>query len=94
LTPPKDKKAPEVLSDTGRAQVKERESTRILAKIGQDTHVMAFAINRKMKSSQQIAVDLDKFGTYGKSQMAFSIGGSLGLSDADFGVRMKGFFQI
>ncbi|WP_309090508.1 23S rRNA (pseudouridine(1915)-N(3))-methyltransferase RlmH [Domibacillus sp.] len=77
-----DEKAPEILSDAEMKQVKEKESERILAKIGQDTYVIALAINGKMKSSEQLAADLDKLATYGKSKIAFVIGGSLGLSDA------------
>ncbi|OLN22302.1 23S rRNA (pseudouridine(1915)-N(3))-methyltransferase RlmH [Domibacillus antri] len=77
-----DEKAPEVLSDAEMIQVKEKEGKRILAKVGQDTYVIALAINGKMKSSEQMAADLDKLATYGKSKLAFIIGGSLGLSDA------------
>ncbi|OAH54285.1 MULTISPECIES: 23S rRNA (pseudouridine(1915)-N(3))-methyltransferase RlmH [Bacillaceae] len=76
-----DEKAPEVLSDAEMIQVKEKEGERILSKIGQDTYVIALAINGKMKSSEALAADLDKLATYGKSKIAFIIGGSLGLSD-------------
>ncbi len=77
-----DEKAPEVLSEAEMDQVKEKEGERILAKIGQDTYVIALAIDGKMKSSEQMAADLDKLATYGKSKIAFIIGGSLGLSEA------------
>lgn len=76
-----DEKAPEVLSDAEMIQVKEKEGERILSKIGQDTYVIALAINGKMKSSEALAADIDKLATYGKSKLAFIIGGSLGLSD-------------
>lgn len=76
-----DEKAPEVLSEAEMIQVKEKEGERILAKIGQDTFVIALEINGKMKSSEQLAADLDKLATYGKSKIAFIIGGSLGLSE-------------
>ena len=33
-----------------------------------------------MKTSEKLAADLDKLATYGKSKVAFVIGGSLGLS--------------
>ncbi|HCJ4362012.1 TPA: 23S rRNA (pseudouridine(1915)-N(3))-methyltransferase RlmH, partial [Listeria innocua] len=55
---------------------------RILAKIPDDAHVIALAIDGKMKSSEEFAADLDKLATYGKSKVAFVIGGSLGLSEA------------
>lgn len=76
-----DEKAPEELSDTEMIQVKQKEGERILAKIGPDTYVIALAINGKLKSSEELAETLDKLATYGKSKIAFVIGGSLGLSD-------------
>ena len=76
-----DEKAPEELSDTEMVQVKQKEGERILAKISPDTYVIALAINGKLKSSEELADTLDKLATYGKSKIAFVIGGSLGLSD-------------
>ncbi|MFS0878689.1 23S rRNA (pseudouridine(1915)-N(3))-methyltransferase RlmH [Metabacillus niabensis] len=75
-----DEKAPENLSEIEMEQVKDKEGERILAKINDDTHVIALAIEGKMKSSEQLAKDLDQLATYGKSKIAFIIGGSLGLS--------------
>ncbi len=76
-----DEKAPEELSELEMEQVKQKEGERILAKISSDAHVIALAINGKMQSSEELADSLDKLATYGKSKMAFVIGGSLGLSD-------------
>lgn len=76
-----DEKAPEELSEIERTQVKQKEGERILSKIGQDTHVIALAINGKQRSSEELADNLDKLATYGKSKIAFIIGGSLGLSE-------------
>ncbi|MTH54124.1 23S rRNA (pseudouridine(1915)-N(3))-methyltransferase RlmH [Bacillus mangrovi] len=76
-----DEKAPENLSDLDMKIVKDKEGERILGKISDDTHVIALAIEGKMKSSEQLASDLDRLATYGKSKVAFVIGGSLGLSD-------------
>ncbi|WP_449621013.1 23S rRNA (pseudouridine(1915)-N(3))-methyltransferase RlmH [Robertmurraya sp. Marseille-Q9965] len=75
-----DEKAPEELSETEMVQVKEKEGERILAKIHPDTYVIALAIEGKQKSSEELADTLDKLATYGKSKIAFVIGGSLGLS--------------
>lgn len=75
-----DEKAPEELSETEMIQVKQKEGERILAKIHLDAHVIALAIEGKMKSSEELADTLDKLATYGKSKIAFVIGGSLGLS--------------
>ncbi|MEH6940844.1 23S rRNA (pseudouridine(1915)-N(3))-methyltransferase RlmH [Bacillus sp. JJ722] len=76
-----DEKAPENLSETDMLIVKQKEGERILAKISPDTHVIALAIEGSMKTSEQLAENLDKLATYGKSKIAFVIGGSLGLSD-------------
>ncbi|MCP7119420.1 23S rRNA (pseudouridine(1915)-N(3))-methyltransferase RlmH, partial [Listeria monocytogenes] len=72
----------EVLSDAEMKQVKDKEGARILAKIPDDAHVIALAIDGEMKSSEEFAADLDKLATYGKSKVTFVIGGSLGLSEA------------
>ncbi|WP_335871885.1 23S rRNA (pseudouridine(1915)-N(3))-methyltransferase RlmH [Bacillus sp. 2205SS5-2] len=76
-----DEKAPEQLSKLDMEIVKNKEGERILSKIGADTHVIALAIEGKMQSSEQLADNLDKLATYGKSKVAFVIGGSLGLGD-------------
>ncbi|MDP9725292.1 23S rRNA (pseudouridine1915-N3)-methyltransferase [Priestia aryabhattai] len=75
-----DEKAPENLSESEMEQVKQKEGERILAKISDDTHVIALAINGKQKSSEELAKEIDSLATYGKSKIAFVIGGSLGLS--------------
>ncbi|GLC90073.1 23S rRNA (pseudouridine(1915)-N(3))-methyltransferase RlmH [Lysinibacillus piscis] len=76
-----DEKAPEQLSDAEMEIVKKKEGERILAKISPDTYVIALAINGKMKTSEQMAADLESLMTYGKSKVAFVIGGSLGLHE-------------
>ncbi|HCV52528.1 MAG TPA: 23S rRNA (pseudouridine(1915)-N(3))-methyltransferase RlmH, partial [Exiguobacterium sp.] len=45
-----------------------------------DVHVLALAIEGKQRTSEQFAKELDQFATYGKSKIAFVIGGSLGLA--------------
>lgn len=76
-----DEKAPEELSELEMVQVKQKEGERILTKISQDTYVIALAIQGKLASSEELADSLDKLATYGKSKIAFVIGGSLGLSE-------------
>ena len=76
-----DEKAPENLSENDMLIVKQKEGERILAKISPDTYVIALAIEGSMKSSEQLAANLDRLATYGKSKIAFVIGGSLGLSE-------------
>jgi 23S rRNA (pseudouridine1915-N3)-methyltransferase len=76
-----DEKAPEQLSDAEMEIVKKKEGERILSKLSPDTYVIALAINGKMKSSEEMAADIESLMTYGKSKIAFVIGGSLGLHD-------------
>ncbi|WP_214785442.1 23S rRNA (pseudouridine(1915)-N(3))-methyltransferase RlmH [Exiguobacterium sp. s183] len=76
-----DEKAPEHLSEADMFLVKQKEGERILAKISPDTHVIALAIQGKQRTSEAFARELDQLATYGKSKIAFVIGGSLGLSD-------------
>lgn len=77
-----DEKAPENLSEAEMMQVKEKEGERILAQLKSDTHVIAMAIEGEMWSSEKLAHQLDQLATYGKSSIAFIIGGSLGLSQS------------
>lgn len=76
-----DEKAPEQLSEAEMEIVKKKEGERILAKISPDTHVIALAIKGKMKTSEEMSKDIESLMTYGKSKIAFVIGGSLGLHD-------------
>lgn len=76
-----DEKAPENLSEADMEIVKKKEGDRILAKIGADTYVIALAIEGKMKASEQLAADIESLMTYGRSKIAFVIGGSLGLHE-------------
>ncbi|SDQ06560.1 23S rRNA (pseudouridine(1915)-N(3))-methyltransferase RlmH [Virgibacillus salinus] len=81
ITEVADEKAPENMSDAEMIEVKQKEGERILANIKQDTHVITLEINGKMLSSEQLAAKMDELATYGKSKLAFVIGGSLGISD-------------
>jgi 23S rRNA (pseudouridine1915-N3)-methyltransferase len=75
-----DEKAPESMSPAEERQVKEREGERLLAQLRSDAFVVALAIDGQALSSEQLAQQLADLGTYGRSQVAFVIGGSLGLS--------------
>ncbi|PHD77567.1 23S rRNA (pseudouridine(1915)-N(3))-methyltransferase RlmH [Bacillus sp. AFS043905] len=74
-----DEKAPENLSTTDMDIVKQKEGERILAKVSPDTYVITLEINGKQLTSEQLATHMDQLATYGKSKIAFIIGGSLGL---------------
>ena len=77
-----DEKAPEEMSAAEMEQVKRKEGERILAQIKQDQVVIALAIEGQMWTSEKLSSELDKLALHGKSQVAFVIGGSLGLADA------------
>ncbi|RFB35819.1 23S rRNA (pseudouridine(1915)-N(3))-methyltransferase RlmH [Brevibacillus sp. VP] len=76
-----DEKAPEELSATEMEQVKRKEGERILAHIKQDHYVIALAIEGQMWSSEKLSSEMDRLALHGRSQVAFVIGGSLGLAD-------------
>lgn len=86
-----DEKAPENLSEAQMLEVKQKEGERILSKIGQDTYVITLEIEGKMVTSEKLADQLDQLATYGKSKVAFVIGGSLGLSED---VRKRSDFAL
>lgn len=82
LTEVPDEKAPETMSAAEEEQVRDREGDKILSHIKQDAHVIALAIDGELWSSEDLAEQVDKLATYGKSHVAFVIGGSNGLSSA------------
>jgi|SRR5699024_2212491 len=77
-----DEKAPETLSEAEMEAVKRKEGDRILTHIQPDMYVMTLEIRGKMLSSEQLASKMNELAIYGKSKIAFVIGGSLGLSEA------------
>lgn len=76
-----DEKAPDNLSDADVEDVKRIEGDKLLSKITPDTYAIALAILGKQLTSEALAKQLDQLATYGKSKIAFVIGGSHGLSD-------------
>jgi len=82
LTEVPDEKAPETMSPAEEAQVREREGERLLAQLKPDAHVIALALEGELWSSEDLADQLDKLATYGRSHVAFVIGGSTGLAPA------------
>jgi len=78
----RDEKAPETLSEAEMVAVKKKEGERLLAHVQPDMHVITLEINGKMLNSEQLASKMNELAIYGKSKIAFVIGGSLGLSEA------------
>ncbi|WP_438445146.1 23S rRNA (pseudouridine(1915)-N(3))-methyltransferase RlmH [Gorillibacterium sp. sgz5001074] len=75
-----DEKAPETMSAAEEEQVKAKEGERILAQLKPDAYVIALALDGAMWTSEELASQLDRLGTYGRSSVAFVIGGSNGLA--------------
>ncbi len=76
-----DEKAPENLSEIEMENIKDKEGQGILKNIKDGTYVIALAIEGDMLSSEKFADKLDRLAIQGKSNVAFIIGGSLGLSE-------------
>lgn len=76
-----DEKAPENMSEADMTEVKQKEGERILSHVNPDMYVVTLEIDGKMLSSEQLAAKMDELATYGKSKVAFVIGGSLGISE-------------
>ncbi|WP_156855377.1 23S rRNA (pseudouridine(1915)-N(3))-methyltransferase RlmH [Oceanobacillus sp. AG] len=86
-----DEKAPETMSEAEMETVKRKEGERILGTIKPDTYVITLEIEGKMLTSEGLAAKMDELATYGKSKVAFVIGGSLGISDE---VRKRSDFAL
>ena len=76
-----DEKAPESLSAAQELLVKQKEGQGIMRHIKEDSYVIALVIQGKQLSSVGLADLIKDLGIRGKSNIAFVIGGSLGLSD-------------
>ena len=77
-----DEPAPEQLSDALRSAVMEKEGKRLLEKLRPEDYVIALCVDGKRLTSPGLADCLDRLMTAGHSDVAFVIGGSLGLSPA------------
>ena len=75
-----DEKAPENLSVAEAQIVKKSEGERILKNIKSDMYVIALAIEGKMLTSEELSGFLNERMVRGDGNIAFVIGGSLGLS--------------
>lgn len=76
-----DEKTPDGASEAAVRRIKEKEGERLLSHVTDGMHVVALAIDGKMRSSEELSGHLSGLGLYGNSHIAFVIGGSLGLSD-------------
>lgn len=62
--------------------VKEAEGEEILKRLKDNMYVITLEVKGKMLSSEKLAAKIEQLGIQGNSNIAFVIGGSLGLSEA------------
>lgn len=74
-----DEKTPDKAGFALEEQIKEREAERILKHVKEDAYVITLEIMGKKLDSVSFAEKIEKLATYGRSQIQFIIGGSLGL---------------
>lgn len=75
-----DEKTPENASDKDNEIIKDKEGERILKNIKDNMYVISLEIDGKMLTSEELSGFVGKLQLQGKSNIAFVIGGSLGLS--------------
>lgn len=76
----KEARLPDKASPADEAHVKEEEGRAILGKLDEGTFVITLEIKGKELSSEELAAKVEELTLEGKSDIAFIIGGSLGLS--------------
>ena len=80
-----DEKAPENIGVAGEKQVKDKEGEGILKHLKEDAFLIALTPSGTMESSEELSAQIAKLAVSGRSNIAFAIGGSLGLSEAVMG---------
>lgn len=75
-----DEKTPDNASDKEELLIKEKEGLSILKHIKENMFVVTLDLKGKMLSSEELSSFIKESGIRGNSNLAFIIGGSLGLS--------------
>lgn len=75
-----DEKTPDNASEKEEETIKEKEGQAILNKIKENMFVIAMDLKGKQLTSEEFSEYIDNLGVIGNSNIAFIIGGSLGLS--------------
>ncbi len=78
----KESRLPDKAGPAEEQAVKEAEGEEILKKIRDGVYVVTLEVKGKMLSSEKLAEKVEKLAVDGISNLAFVIGGSLGLSEA------------
>ena len=77
-----DEKTPDRSGSALTAQIKNKEGERLLARFREGSFLIALAIEGKKMDSVAFSEQISSLALYGRSEIGFVIGGSLGLSDA------------
>lgn len=89
-----DEKTPDSASEKEEAQIKHKEGQSFLKAIKDNMFVVSLDLKGKMLSSEELAEKIEGWAVDGTSNIAFVIGGSLGLSKevldrADFSISFS-----
>ena len=76
-----DEKAPQSLSRKEEHLVMDKEGERLLARLPEDSYVIALERKGVTMTSEELANKIEDIQTYNSSHITFLIGGSLGLSN-------------
>lgn len=76
-----DEKTPDQASEAVENSIRTKEGERILKHIKEDMYVITLEIGGKMLSSEELSAKLEELGLKGRSNVAFVIGGSIGLGE-------------
>lgn len=74
-----DEKTPDQASEAIENGIRDKEADRIMKHIRDDMYVITLEIKGKMVTSEELSAKIEKLGIQGKSDIAFVIGGSIGL---------------
>ena len=74
-----DEKTPDNASDVVEEAIRDKEAERIMKHIKDDMYVVTLEINGRQLTSEELSSKLERLGIQGKSDIAFVIGGSIGL---------------
>ena len=77
-----DEKTPDNASEKEEMAIKEKEGEQILKHIKDNMYVIALDLKGKQISSEELATMIDDLGVRGNSNIAFVIGGSLGIAES------------
>ncbi|SHH96039.1 23S rRNA (pseudouridine1915-N3)-methyltransferase [Clostridium collagenovorans DSM 3089] len=77
-----DEKTPDNASEKEEIAIKEKEGEQILKHIKDNMYVIALDLKGKQITSEELATMIDDLGVRGNSNIAFVIGGSLGIAES------------